>query len=127
MTLDDYVIAPDSTIVGNNPWYWESWIHFPMTFYIHQDPTIGINPFNINKKTDVLLYPNPVNNILNIVSEQIFNQVKICDLNGKVLLSKKNNQKKTIINVSSLQPGIYIVHLINNKNLNYYEKFIKTN
>lgn len=67
------------------------------------------------------LYPNPVEDILNITLNDVRNIV-IYDLLGKMMLSETNPDSK--INVSSLPQGIYIVKIITDNDY-HTEKFIK--
>ncbi len=67
------------------------------------------------------LSPNPVSNILQILSqEELIEQVDIFSLSGQLLLEANGGGSTTDVNVISLPPGMYIV-LINEK---YFEKLM---
>ncbi|WP_162127788.1 T9SS type A sorting domain-containing protein [Flavobacterium phycosphaerae] len=66
--------------------------------------TLGLNE---NILTKVLVYPNPVKNILNIDTEDNINSTEIFDVNGRLLETILSNEKK--INVSSLSKGVYLI------------------
>ncbi|MEO8148328.1 MAG: T9SS type A sorting domain-containing protein [Bacteroidia bacterium] len=71
---------------------------------------------------DIAVYPNPVNDILNINSETDFSQIIITDVFGKEVL--KSNE--TAIDVSDLSNGIYFISIFNSENLLVgNSKFIK--
>ncbi len=55
------------------------------------------------------MYPNPVNNILNIDSKLNIENVSIYNVLGQVVLQKSMNNSSTSLNVSSLQKGIYVL------------------
>lgn len=60
-------------------------------------------------KNDFTIYPNPINNILFIKSNKPISSIYIFNINGgNVLFSSKQNS----INISSLDPGIYIIKVI---------------
>jgi hypothetical protein len=85
---------------------------------------ISENNFNNNEFT---IYPNPTNNILNIVlSENIsVNKIIIYDLTGKEIksVSIKINSKDIQTDVSSLPKGIYLLTLQSDK-MKYSKTFI---
>ncbi len=79
----------------------------------------------------VTLYPNPVNNgklfvEFNGTLTQVTARIEIFDMQNR-LVSVNNtsipDNQKLLLDVSSLQPGIYMLHLINNKMI-YQEKFV---
>ena len=80
----------------------------------------------INNIEDALvdLYPNPANNVLNIVSNAAgINSVKIYNLNGQEVLNTEVNTNQIKINTSSLATGLYIVD-INSKDISIKRKLI---
>ena len=85
---------------------------------------ISENNFNNNEFT---IYPNPTNNILNIVlSENIdVNKIIIYDVTGKEIksVSIKINSKDIQTDVSSLPKGIYLLTLQSDK-MKYSKTFI---
>jgi hypothetical protein len=65
----------------------------------------------IAQTTDI--YPNPANNVLNIVSYNAgIEKINIYNVNGQIVLNKEVNNNKKTINISSLESGIYIVDII---------------
>lgn len=76
-------------------------------------------------KNDLIIYPNPVTDILNIDSEKFSGklEVKLIDLNGKVvqtsLISDFNGHYA--LSLTSLAKGIYILKL-NGENMSYSQK-----
>ena len=63
-----------------------------------------------NSVGDIVIYPNPCQDILHIQSETFLEQVLILDLSGKLVLKSTSH----IINVESLQKGSYIVRMFTN-------------
>ena len=65
----------------------------------------------IAQTTDI--YPNPANNVLNIVSYTVgIKKINIYNLNGQLVLNKEINNNQKTINISSLESGIYIVDIL---------------
>ena len=80
------------------------------------DSTLSSNSYEIEK---IKIYPNPVNNILNI--ENITNSnYQIYDILGKTVLNGISNQ----INVSSLEKGVYFLKVTLEEKI-ITQKFIK--
>jgi len=65
-----------------------------------------------NISSNLLIYPNPVKNVLTI--NGIYNSLEIYDIYGKLVLSSNNSQA---INVSSLADGIYSVNIKTNNGI----------
>lgn len=131
MTIDNKVIAP---IPEANPWFWQDWIHFPMSFIIYQDPTLGTPVLNKNQGKNLKLYPNPLQNadILTITTFEEILALQIlnmhgCNIDYRVIESTLNQSSSTYrISLLGLKPGLYNVRVktINNY---YHEKIIKIN
>ncbi|MEY5047493.1 MAG: hypothetical protein RLZZ175_852 [Bacteroidota bacterium] len=60
----------------------------------------------VNNEIIIGLFPNPSNNFIRILSDEIIEKVSINSLNGTELLSFSNQEN---YNISSLQTGLYIV------------------
>jgi len=82
-------------------------------------------PFRQEDKnlTDKHIYivPNPVNDILTVVTESEIDKVSLYNLNGICIMQTKDKQ----INVSSLSNGIYVISVLTKDNETYQSKFVK--
>jgi beta-glucanase (GH16 family) len=78
------------------------------------------------KTNDLLLFPNPVSDNLNIKIQenQIGSQVTIYSILGQELNSYVLNTEETILDVSQYQKGIYLLKIKTNSGIQTY-KFIK--
>ncbi len=56
-------------------------------------------------------YPNPVSDVLTIISEETINRVQIVSLTGTVVLSTEVNYLEKQLNLEHLENGLYIVVL----------------
>ena len=58
--------------------------------------------------SNVVVYPNPGNNTLNIiVPDGSFSELQLFDIQGRMILNKQINDAITTINTESLAPGMY--------------------
>jgi hypothetical protein len=67
---------------------------------------------------DILIYPNPASNVLNVIAKNEVH-LEIYNSLGAQIISKQLSEKKSIVNVSDLQSGIYFCRFVNGE-------FIKT-
>lgn len=93
-------------------------------------PQIELNPIPenceiLNVEEELIskysIFPNPVNNVLNISSNIEVNEIKVYSLLGKLI---KSNFNSNSINLNDLTNGIYIVKF-KSPNNSFTEKFIK--
>lgn len=81
---------------------------------------------NLNSENLISLFPNPTKNSLNVVLTSILNDAKlsIVDLQGRVVNTLGINDKSTVIDVSGLQSGVYVLRVDSSEG-SYTKKFIK--
>jgi uncharacterized delta-60 repeat protein len=86
----------------------------------------GSNPLDANETCESLntirfntisfkLYPNPADSNLIIKSNEIIEDLKIIDINGRVLISNTPKTKDLIINLQQISNGIYFIKIKTNK------------
>jgi hypothetical protein len=83
--------------------------------------SLGINNLNID---GLIIYPNPIDNQLNIVQNSNKTlDVFIFDIAGKLILQSKANYTSNTINVSSLGSGIYFLQICSDEceSSNFYK------
>ena len=64
-----------------------------------------------NTNSEFSIYPNPVNDILNLSYTQEMNVVKVYNIIGQELLSKKVNSSSTQIDISNFANGTYFIQV----------------
>ena len=74
-------------------------------------------------KNNLTLYPNPTSNFLNVASDFEIKEIRILDVNGR-MMSQFNGTEKNI-NLSNLQSGIYLAQIIDVNNTVTIRKIIK--
>lgn len=96
--------------------------------------TVGVDDFKDISNENLKIFPNPVIDELSIsfippIDWTNNYKIEIYNIEGKTLLSKDEriahpNEQFTVIDISKLQHGVYVVKLIN-KNSTISQKFIK--
>lgn len=71
----------------------------------------SIEPTNFSVPSSPLFYPNPAKNELNIVSTEIWQELRIFDMSGRVVYNHSLHHGESVISLQSLQSGAYIVEL----------------
>jgi len=85
----------------------------------------GVGFAELSSKSQISLYPNPVQNILNIaLSNTVVEQVNIFDANGRLVRQIGNISNSMRIDVSSLNKGLYYLQIIGDQKL-ITKKFVK--
>ena len=88
---------------------------------IQNDPSLGTAASALNK--EISIYPNPVNNELNIKTAHQPENIRIYSLDGK-LLAEKANKDLNKVDVKNLPSGTYLLK-VNTKQGEHQVKFIK--
>lgn len=106
---------------------------YPKYYYRLKILTSGGEIFYTNtatvqmQKGRIVLYPNPVQNELFFRSSKRQPlTVRITDINGRLVVQQKLNANTSKVNINSLQPGAYIVHInAENGSFVHHEKIVK--
>jgi len=72
--------------------------------------TLGVDEFAVDEFS---VYPNPVQDILNIKSSTVIETVVVYDILGKVVLQAQPNKISPSLDVSTLSSGAYLVKISN--------------
>ena len=73
----------------------------------------------------VKLFPNPAQNVLQVVSNQIIDQLTIVDINGRILKAIELSNLEYNVDVSSLTKGVYFLEIKSGTNKTV-KRFIKS-
>lgn len=110
-----------------NPWFGEglhistydwlkndgvhTWTH---TNVLSTSPNLADENFDLNKS--VLFFPNPVEKTLHIQSPETINEIRIFNTLGAIIYETKSNlSNDTMLNVSALETGIYLLEIRTNQ------------
>ena len=83
---------------------------------------------NISEVTDVLVFPNPAKDFINIefVNSKFTNsKVQVIDISGKEYFNIDMKSESQKINIENLVSGVYFVKITNNNGTNKTVKFVK--
>ena len=76
-------------------------------------PAVGISE---NGTVQIMIYPNPAVEYVNVKSDQTINSIEVMNYTGQIVYSKNAvNSKSSQINVSALQAGIYFIKFTTEK------------
>jgi hypothetical protein len=91
---------------SNNDGYYDE-------LYLGETPLVGIPETPDNQ--DLIIYPNPANSFLNVKTPLATgdNHLLIFSLDGKQLLQLPVTESITMVDISTLPPGLYIVRQLN--------------
>lgn len=79
---------------------------------------------NFDSLSTIILFPNPTNTILNLISEKQLDKIEVFDSNNRLLFKTIPQTTNQIIDCRAFESGIYFVKLFDGKN-NTTKKFIK--
>ncbi len=97
-----------------------------------RDNALGISENHTNIEKSIVIYPNPAKDEIQIDfkklnASQLENiQYLITDISGKIVLkgNVRSNQQTVLLQLNSLNNGIYIIHVENNGTIVAKEKFV---
>lgn len=69
------------------------------------------------------VYPNPVNNVLNIRGAEKISKIQIVDINGRVVLTRETEFEQ--IDVSAIQKGVYLMNIISKEGNHHSVRLVK--
>ena len=75
----------------------------------------GVSVEQLTKSTSIQVYPNPFSSFINVKSDAPIEEIKILDINGKLLLKQKANKELEIKLNVELAMGTYILEVYTSK------------
>ena len=74
---------------------------------VTMDYGVGVNEA---KNGSITIYPNPAQDVVNVVSTEVIEQMRVMNFMGQTVYSNTAvNNKKSQFNVSTLQSGVYFL------------------
>lgn len=86
-----------------------------LSYLIEKEPS----SVNISDENKFSIYPNPNNGIFTITGSETYD-ISVVDISGRLVYSQPKNGNKTIVDISHLQQGIYIVQLLRDNEVYSY-------
>jgi endoglucanase len=74
--------------------------------YLHKNTVLGISSFETSK---IKMFPNPAKNNFTIEAQENIDTVSIYNLLGQEVISKNPNSNSVVLDIASLQVGVYVV------------------
>ncbi|RXP44537.1 T9SS C-terminal target domain-containing protein [Lutibacter sp. HS1-25] len=84
--------------------------------------TLSLDDIDFKDDASILIYPNPVQNILNVNALNEIEKIEVFNILGQKVLSKENDSS---IDVSGLNKGTYIAKIYQENNIISTKRFIK--
>ncbi len=103
----------DGATAGEKTYYWDDMIFGQDT----DIPEVLLSNVNI--------YPNPVNDLMNIHSDVSFDEVLITDISGRTIKTVRASGNNMSVNVNQLPEGIYMIKILNNNEVVGFSKVVK--
>ena len=85
--------------------------NFFATKIVNPETCVPFNSLITLQSNGVLVYPNPVNDVLNITSEDLIQSVRILTLSGTVVKTFNVNQSTFQTKVPELSSGVYMLEI----------------
>ena len=102
--------------------------------YLNQDSTINVELkiFYVDveenqESNSIKIFPSPATNQLNIQSEEIIEEIRLINQLGQLIYSTKLNQLRTMIDISNLNSGIYVIKINTNNRISLRKIIIDGN
>ncbi len=77
-----------------------------------------------NSKNELLIYPNPADNLLHVSGTSDYSTLEIINFMGQLIMSENIVDSQMEIDIANLSSGVYFVRLRGNKGI-IATKFIK--
>lgn len=95
------------------------WADICNLFFI-DDLSLEFEPNSVENSDDnIIIYPNPANNIINISTKKNIKEIELFNQYGQIKITDRNT-----INISNLTPGIYFLKITTDE-AEFNSKFIK--
>ena len=106
-----WVYSKDGSVSNGTDCAWIDYITFPATATIMDVNTV------IESNSNVQIYPNPGSGVfwINNSESTTFEDVKLYQLDGKMVYSQSNWQAREMLDVSFLDRGVYVIELNDGK------------
>ncbi|PZR21870.1 MAG: hypothetical protein DI539_06900 [Flavobacterium psychrophilum] len=114
---DELIVSAD--LIGGNranvsSFIFDDWgTSYNVDSYSFSEATAGVNE---NTLANLSVYPNPVNDVVNVSVDALVSNVAIVDLNGRTVKTAKfDGVANASVNVSDLASGIYMMTITSDK------------
>ena len=85
--------------------------HWPYFRNIQQSPDCGSTDVSDDYTTELAIFPNPANDILNITSPETISEIEIMNSLGQAVYRAEVNADNAVCNVEDLTSGVYVLRI----------------
>ena len=129
-TIQQQPSLPNGTVIRNGAAIYFDYnppVLTPRTLNVIDAKLVSIKSIGGQSSQFATIFPNPARNILNIqFNESSSTQLKLMSIDGKLIREETTVNKNTQINVSDLNPGIYLLEIRNNTGQRQLSKLMIT-
>ncbi len=94
-----------------------------ITFKVTTDFGTSIDETELPQLLEI--YPNPTSDYLNVsMGGLILQNIKVYDIEGRLVVSQNTNQQTTVLDVSSFETGIYLIQVEDSRNRKIVSRFV---
>ena len=98
--------------------------HYLSPSWLSCDQYVGID--NVDAVNQIKIYPNPASDRLNIsFGNAGYHSIQIKDIAGKTLIIENSYFQNSILEISSLKPGMYFIVIMNSKKELLRQRIVK--
>ena len=92
-------------------------------FFYNQTSITALD--NHSVENEVVVYPNPATDIINVKGTNNYSRILITDLSGRQIKDKTVSNNLLSINISDMDTGIYLMVLFNTNGVAFKKKIVK--
>jgi len=116
-----YFLVEDDPTDDMGEWEGEPFRSLKVYSDMEVNDVFGDKPVSIVDKhlpeESLRIFPNPASSVLNIEYEGTIKQLRIFDITGKLVYSRKNDNNQARIDVGELKQGMYVLQVITEKGI----------
>jgi hypothetical protein len=97
-----------------------------LTMAVHAQPGSNMTDRDQKEPADLVLYPNPASDVINIEHVRPVTEIRILDILGQVVGEFSTTRSRNyVLDISELKKGIYFVRITDEENNTYSQKVMK--
>jgi hypothetical protein len=101
-----------------------SWVYY-INDQTPSDTPTDITDITLKKGDGFVLYPNPANSEVYLISDKDLKEALLYDLSGRFITAQRITSGKATLNIDQLSPGIYLIKATDKGGRVYQKKVVK--
>lgn len=78
---------------------------------LNKTTEISSGTINITNSKEIILYPNPATEMVNLAGIPVHSTISIISISGQTIMSLNSNSENVVIDVRNLRTGVYFVRI----------------